>query len=47
MFRKLIEVIQDMQKRRADYLVLSNMTGAQLHDLGINRCDIYRVVYTR
>lgn len=35
----------EAQKRRADYIILTNMTDKDLHDIGITRGDIRDRVY--
>lgn len=44
-FAALIKAIQEGQQKRADYWLLQNMSDKDLHDIGIGRGDIHRVVY--
>jgi uncharacterized protein YjiS (DUF1127 family) len=43
--RRLLKNIQDAQQRRADYLLLTNMSNKELQDIGISRGDINRVIF--
>ena len=44
MFRKIWKAIEESNKRRVDYYLLSNMTDRQLKDLGLTRGEIrYRI----
>jgi|14BtaG_2_1085337.scaffolds.fasta_scaffold22733_3 uncharacterized protein YjiS (DUF1127 family) len=44
MLRKIWKAIEESNKRRVDYYLLSNMTDRQLKDLGLTRGEIrYRI----
>lgn len=45
MLKRLFKRIIEIQEKRAEYYMLSRMTDRELHDLGIGRADIHRVVY--
>ena len=45
MFKKILNKIQDMQQRRADYYILMNMSDRELRDLGIGRSEIRQRLY--
>lgn len=45
MFKKIIESIQKAQMRRVAFWQLANMTDKELHDIGVARGDIRRIVY--
>ena len=38
-------VIEENQRRRVAYWQLRNLSDHDLKDIGLNRCDIYRVAY--
>lgn len=44
-FNKLMNKIQEMQQRRADYYILTHMTDRELRDLGIGRAEIRARIY--
>ena len=39
------KVIEENQRRRVAYWQLKNLSDHDLKDIGLNRCDIYRVAY--
>jgi uncharacterized protein YjiS (DUF1127 family) len=42
--KKLFELLQEYQQRRADYWVLQNLSDKDLRDIGLTRSEInYRV----
>ena len=45
MFKKFIEAIQENQKRRADYFLLTKLSDRELRDLGIGRSEIRELIY--
>lgn len=45
MLKRLLNRIIEIQEKRAQYYMLSRMTDRELHDIGIGRADIRRVVY--
>jgi len=45
MFKKIIEAIQKAQMRRVAFWQLANMTDKELHDIGVSRGDIRRIIY--
>lgn len=44
-FKKLMNAIQEMQQRRADYYILTHMSDRELRDLGIGRAEIRARIY--
>lgn len=45
MLKRLLERITELQEKRADYVLLQKMTDRELHDIGIVRADIHRIIY--
>lgn len=45
MFKKIIKAIQENQKKRAEYYLLSKMSDRELRDLGISKSQIREVIY--
>ena len=45
MLRSLINTIQKYKMNRAAYWQLNSFSDRELKDMGISRCDIYRVTY--
>lgn len=43
--KKLIKARQEQANRRIAVMQLSALTDKELHDIGVNRCDIKRVAY--
>ncbi len=41
----IIRKIQEAQMKRVCYWQLRNMTDHELKDIGLNRSDLYRVIY--
>jgi uncharacterized protein YjiS (DUF1127 family) len=43
--KKVWERHLEMQKRRADYYILTTMSDRELSDLSLSRADIRRIIY--
>ena len=46
LFNKIVEARTESARRKIARLQLYSMTERELQDLGINRCDIERVILT-
>lgn len=45
MLKRLLNRIIELQEKRAAYWMLQNLTDRELHDMGLGRGDIRRMVY--